>query len=674
MRSRRSRGRARDNHRRRSRAPSGRRAPTRPRRSKSRPREQRRTGKSSKIPPSGLHRLHFFDSLLLSGTKIGRYVVKKKLAEGGMAEIYLGTAVGPEGFEKEVVLKVVRSFLARDEAFMKMFVDEARLASRLNHANVVQIFDFAKHDDSHFIAMEYVRGVSLWDLRRRCRELGRGVPVTVAAEIGLQVARGLHYAHSLTDRGKPLGLVHRDVTPHNVLLSFDGAVKLTDFGIAKASGNQTSTAAGMLKGKFAYMSPEQARGEKVDARTDVFALGIVLWELVTGGRLFEGESDVAVLRAVQSSYISPPLRLNPEVPTVLDWVIMKALERDETKRFQSALELERALANFVLHHATSLEDTNVGLYVSRLFKDKLEERSSDRHAAVEGTESTAKDPMTEGGDALASTAIVERDHTPSGPSAEPTAQMPGVRRRGPLEDEDDDSRQPTDQMKEYGEQTRQTATPVMPSAPVVVLRPSFAKEVEEAARVVLSEDEQVKARTTQSLKASTTPIEPTASGPVAPAPSPSRLVWGAAALAVVGFAASVAYLSLQPRLAEPPFAVEPPPPARAAAPPEALQRPSAEPPPTPPELAVAPVVDARPAPRPAAPAPLGTLELDVKPFAAVTLNGKPWQEELIGIKRFNLKAGHYVLEFKHPRRTMTKTVDISANQVTQVPFRALETR
>ncbi len=157
--------------------------------------------------------------MLLAGSQIGRYVVKRKLAEGGMAEIYLCTAVGPEGFEKEVAIKVIRSFLASDEGFMKMFVDEARLASRLNHANVVQIFDFAKHDDSYFIAMEYVRGVSLWDLRRRCRELGVPFPAILAAEIAVQVARGLHYAHSLTDKGRRLELVHRDVTPHNVLLA-----------------------------------------------------------------------------------------------------------------------------------------------------------------------------------------------------------------------------------------------------------------------------------------------------------------------------------------------------------------------------------------------------------------------------------------------------------------------
>jgi serine/threonine protein kinase len=261
--------------------------------------------------------------MLSPGSSIGRYVVKKRLAEGGMAEVYLAEAIGPEGFAKDVVIKVVRSFLASDQQFIDMFIAEARLSSRLNHANVVQIFDFGKHDDSYFIAMEYVRGASLFDLRKRCRERGVPFPPTLVAEIGAQVARGLQYAHGLSDKGKPLAIVHRDVTPHNVLLSFDGAVKLTDFGIAKASTSHT--APGILKGKFAYMSPEQARGELVDARTDLFALGIVLWEMLTGGRLFDGDSEMAVLRAVQESLIAPPDRLNPDIPHELSEIVLKAL-------------------------------------------------------------------------------------------------------------------------------------------------------------------------------------------------------------------------------------------------------------------------------------------------------------------------------------------------------------
>ncbi|MDP1916697.1 MAG: protein kinase [Myxococcales bacterium] len=308
--------------------------------------------------------------MLAPGTAIGRYVVRRRLAEGGMAEVYLAQATGPEGFSKDVVIKVVRSFLASDQQFVDMFINEARLSSRLNHANVVQIFDFGKHEQSYFIAMEYVRGTSLFDLRKRCRDRGIPFPPTLVAEIGAQVARGLQYAHSLSDKGKLLGIVHRDVTPHNVLLSFDGAVKLTDFGIAKAS--TTHTAPGVLKGKFAYMAPEQARGEMVDSRTDIFALAVVLWEMLTGGRLFDGDSEMAVLRAVQESLIAPPSRLNPDVPSELSDIILKALSRPPHERHATAFEFEKALATFVLRAAKSVEDTSVSLFLQQVYRDELD--------------------------------------------------------------------------------------------------------------------------------------------------------------------------------------------------------------------------------------------------------------------------------------------------------------
>ncbi len=305
---------------------------------------------------------------LAAGTPIGKYVVRRKLAEGGMAEIYLAAALGPEGFEKDVVIKRVRPGLAGDPDFVRMFIAEARVASRLNHANLVHIFDFDKHQDTYYLAMEYVRGHSLWELRRRCQERGVALPPILVAQIGMEVARGLAYAHRLTENGQSLELVHRDVTPHNVLLSFDGAVKLTDFGIAKAGGRATGS--GMLKGKFAYMSPEQARGDLVDARTDVFALGVTLWELLTGARLFEGDGDVAVLRAVQERLIVPPARLNPAVAAPLDAAVMRALERDRDRRWATAHELERALAEVLLGGARSLEDTDVGAFLRRMFPEE----------------------------------------------------------------------------------------------------------------------------------------------------------------------------------------------------------------------------------------------------------------------------------------------------------------
>nr|WP_305071143.1 serine/threonine protein kinase [Myxococcus sp. RHSTA-1-4] len=325
-----------------------------------------------------------------------------------MAEIYLCTARGPEGFEKEVVIKRVRAFLASDPEFVGMFIAEARLASRLNHANVVQIFDFDKHEDTYYLAMEYVRGCSLWELRKKCKELMEPVPPVLVAHIGAEVARGLHYAHRLKVNGQPLDLVHRDVTPHNVLLSFDGAVKLTDFGIAKAGNKLTQP--GVLKGKFAYMSPEQARGEAVDARTDIFALGVVLWEMLTGGRLFDGDSEVAVLRAVQQSAIPPPARLNPDVPADLDAAVVRALDRDPGARFQTAGELERALAQCVLKHARSVDDTDLSAFMRRLFPTSL----TQALPTVQERTHVEQVPTPPG------------DEAPVPAPREPTAVMPGV--------------------------------------------------------------------------------------------------------------------------------------------------------------------------------------------------------------------------------------------------------
>jgi serine/threonine-protein kinase len=347
---------------------------------------------------------------LAAGTQIGKYVVRRKIAEGGMAEIYLCASTGPEGFQKEVVIKRVRAGLAGDSDFVEMFIAEARLASQISHANVVQIFDFDKHEDTYYLAMEYVRGRSLWDLRKRCKERMTPLPPLLVAQIGREVAAALHGAHQLTVGGQPVNLVHRDVSPHNVLLSYDGAVKLTDFGIAKA-GNRLS-AVGVLKGKFAYMSPEQSRGEAVDPRTDVFALGIVLWELLTGGRLFEGDSDIAVLRAVQQSVIAPPRRLNPDVGPGLDEAVMKALTRDLDQRFQSAQELERALAAYVFANARSYDDTDVGGFLRGLFAQELEAERALEQAPMPSPMAASPPARLEPGSGRAGTLVLQHGQRP----------------------------------------------------------------------------------------------------------------------------------------------------------------------------------------------------------------------------------------------------------------------
>ncbi|MCL2259718.1 MAG: protein kinase, partial [Proteobacteria bacterium] len=299
--------------------------------------------------------------MLSTDTIIGnRYIVKRKLAEGGMAEIYLCTAKGLEGFEKEVVIKCIRSFWGSDDLFVKMFIAEAHLASRLNHANIVQIFDFDKHEDSYYLAMEYVNGPSLRDFLRKTKEKDLPLPILMASEIVANIARGLHYAHNLN-------IVHRDVSPHNILLSFDGDIKLADFGIAKTDSQLTSP--GVLKGKFAYMAPEQARGEAVDARTDIFSLGIVLWETLTRSRLFEYDSYINTLQALQENLIVQPSRFNTDVPEALDRIVLKALSRNAAERYQTAQELERALVNFILNHAHSADDTNLSHFLKLVYDD-----------------------------------------------------------------------------------------------------------------------------------------------------------------------------------------------------------------------------------------------------------------------------------------------------------------
>jgi serine/threonine protein kinase len=326
---------------------------------------------------------------LLAGSQVGKYVVQRKLAEGGMAEIFVASSFGPEGFEKQVIIKRIRAGLANDPAFIKMFVSEARLVSRLNHANIVQIFDFDRHEDTFYIAMEYVRGVSLAQAHSRARELQVPVPSLVAAQVAIEVARGLSFAHRLTDHGEPLGIVHRDVTPQNILLSYEGAVKLTDFGIAKA-GTRASTV-GMLKGKFAYMSPEQSRGEPVDSRTDIFALGVTLWELLTGQQLFDAESDIAVLRAVQEKAVASPAEFNPGVDAALATIVMRCLERERTERFQSALELERALNRYVIHQTERSEEMELATWIRGLFPEEAirTEGSVARHVPSAGHERAA---------------------------------------------------------------------------------------------------------------------------------------------------------------------------------------------------------------------------------------------------------------------------------------------
>ncbi len=287
-----------------------------------------------------------------------------------MAEVWRAEAPGREGFVKEVALKLVRGDRGAGGDFDRMFAQEARLASRLNHANIVQVFDFDRVEGRYCIAMELVRGRTLREVADRCRELGLRLGLPRAVHVCAEVARALAYAHGFMDGGAPAGLVHRDVSPQNVLLSYEGEVKLTDFGIARALGSSDVTAPGVIKGKLAYMAPEQARGERVDGRADVFAVGVMLWELCAGRRLFARDSDAATLAAVMSPLpVSPPSAWNEAVPPELDAAVRAALEHDVAGRTATADELAAALADIKLRLATGHEDLDLRAFMRRLWPD-----------------------------------------------------------------------------------------------------------------------------------------------------------------------------------------------------------------------------------------------------------------------------------------------------------------
>jgi serine/threonine-protein kinase len=303
--------------------------------------------------------------------QFGKFRLVELLASGGMAEVWRAEMPGAAGFVKEVALKLVRGEHREDDAFTRMFIQEARLASRLDHGNIVHVFELGQVDGHYYLAMELVRGRTLRAVADRCRELGIRFGVARAVHVCAEVARALAYAHRLEVDGRPADLVHRDVSPQNVLLSYEGEVKLADFGIARAAGAEELTRAGTIKGKLAYMAPEQARGEPVDARADVFALGVILWELCTGRRLFARDGDAATLAALlDAAPASPPSAWNESVPPELDAAVLAALERERERRTASAEALATTLAALRLRlAAASPEELDVRGFLRRLWPE-----------------------------------------------------------------------------------------------------------------------------------------------------------------------------------------------------------------------------------------------------------------------------------------------------------------
>jgi serine/threonine protein kinase len=299
--------------------------------------------------------------------QFGKYTLFERIGRGGMADVYKGRVSGPQGFERVFVVKRILPHLSEDPTFIKMFVEEAKLSARLAHPNIVQIFELGAVEGEYFISMEYIRGRDLSETMRAIwKTMGPPRPELVAY-IGREACRALSYAHSLADeRGRALGMIHRDVSPSNIMMSYEGAVKLLDFGIAKALGEAPETTkSGTMKGKYAYMAPEQTEGDDVDHRIDIFSCGIVLHEVLTGRRLFKGANDVLTIERVRRCEVPPPSLQNPMVPPELDAIVLRALARDRDQRWATAADMADALDDVV--HAARFQPGHLAQLLHDLF-------------------------------------------------------------------------------------------------------------------------------------------------------------------------------------------------------------------------------------------------------------------------------------------------------------------
>ena len=326
----------------------------------------------------------------LAGTRIGRYALYDAIASGGMATVHLGRLLGPVGFSRTVAIKRLHRQFAKDPSFLAMFVDEARLAAQVRHPNVVSTLDVVATDGELFLVMDYVEGESLARLLKRASADVDAVPVPIASSIVLGLLYGLHAAHEAKNEGgSPLGIVHRDVSPQNVLVGIDGISRVADFGVAKAARRIQETDVGHLKGKIAYMAPEQVTLGEVGRRADVWASGVVLWETLAGRRLFRGDNAFDVVRRIKSEEIPPPSTLRPNVPQELDDLVARALNRDPERRYPScrefAIDLEEA--------APPAVQRIVGEWVEQLARESLDKRARLLTEVETGARSTAGDPV-----------------------------------------------------------------------------------------------------------------------------------------------------------------------------------------------------------------------------------------------------------------------------------------
>jgi serine/threonine-protein kinase len=340
---------------------------------------------------------------LKRGTRLGRYELLLRVGRGGMATVWVARerAANPED-ERIVAVKAIRGELAEEVEFLKMFLDEGRLVQRIRHPSIVEVFEVGHHGGTMFMAMEWVEGDSLHTLIAEAGKR-RPIPAEMAVRIIADVAAGLHAAHETkNDHGELLGVVHRDVSPHNILIGTSGRVKLVDFGVAHARERLAeATLAGQVKGKFGYMSPEQAVARKVDRRSDVFSLGIVLFELTTGRRLFKGESDAETLSLIVRGEIPRPTAIDPSYPPELERIVIKALSRSRRERFQTAREFEKALEKFLKDERIVVPRSGIAALLKRVLGERIEARRHAVRSALEALDGGGQELLSDTENAFA---------------------------------------------------------------------------------------------------------------------------------------------------------------------------------------------------------------------------------------------------------------------------------
>lgn len=363
--------------------------------------------------------------------RFGNYFLLKKIAAGGMAELYKGKKSGEKGFEKLLAIKMILPHLAASDEFVSMFIDEAKVAALLNHQNIVQIYDLGRIEDSYCIVMEYVRGKDLRTVISRGIASGNRMSAEHACLITANALAGLSYAHRKRDKGEELSIVHRDISPQNILISYEGEIKIVDFGIAKAATQSRDTQAGVLKGKLAYMSPEQALGKPLDMRSDVFSTGIVLYEALTGRKLFQGDTDIATLELVRAAKVDPlPTSLDGEFPKKLEDIVLKALAKEPEDRYQSAAEMESVLLEFMRSAGYATSGYSLSEYMYSLFRADIEQEIMEERELDQTIVADALTVDTLAGPVANSGAQAAPAPAPAAPSITPAPQAAPEARGG----------------------------------------------------------------------------------------------------------------------------------------------------------------------------------------------------------------------------------------------------